>query len=525
VKLKNWTSSPKKARERLRSALYEIRRITLSEVKEMGKVFKLHKSLLRQEAEKEGETEADDGSVVGVAEALDFGEGDAVVDDASERLSCSPEFQSSTFVAAIEPSPNDLASDKQRDQQLSKSASTPSESQTPPIKNEAKPAIVTKEATSSAHGLFEANPWLEHYSDRGILLAVADLLLFYAQTTNFFIIQPYKPLTSTPIEVYARELGNTVPRSAMDVGSRSAEASRDRPKPSDAASKFSEPELCEPDDVIAEVSVDYRGDYVLSQLLQWYNGGIGLKPGLPDMLGCVLLPSAKGCLSTAKARRMKAGKTSYETKTRPRLIEWLQDPYQRGGPWPKEIQAVFLGADSDTMKIGTSALWGPFGSPILDFLVTGDESNIQAVLGHLDADDKVSAKSNHGGLLQSVDKGRPAQAVSNWVQCEDPSCMKWRKIPWHVDVDLLPEKFYCKDNKWDPKANSCDAPEDDWDEDDKLVGGDGKIEGSPVRKDRNASLSPLDETNFFIGGELPPCFPYFCSQNVFLTHGFADSAI
>jgi len=154
------------------------------------------------------------------------------------------------------------------------------------------------------------------------------------------------------------------------------------------------------------------------------------------------------------------------------------------------------------LKGETSSRWLPFGSPILDFLVTGDESNIQDALDELDGDRKATTKGKPGSLLLSVDKGRPAQAVSNWVQCENPSCLKWRKIPWHVDIDLLPEKFYCSINKWDPKGNSCDAPEDDWDEDDKLVGGDGKVEGSPVRKDPNAALCPSLEANFFVGGRL-----------------------
>jgi hypothetical protein len=517
IKLDDLTSAPK-ARDRLRSALYEIRRIMLSEVKEMGKVFKLQKSLLRQEAEKEATTDADEGSDVDMVDdsALESCEEDVVAVVACDQQVSRPEGESRSFVSALDPSLVDVATDQRRDEQASRSGSCPPESHTPQMKNETRPAIVTKEATSTADGLLEANPWLEHYSDRCILLAVADLLLFYAQTTNFFLIQSYKPLRSTPIEVYARELGNAVPRSAMDSGSRSSEGSRDQPKSietvseakvseaSDRSPKLTQPDLCEPDDIIAEVSVEYRGDFVLSQLLQWYNGGIGLKPGLPDMIGCVLLPSVAGCLSAelAKSRRVKTGKTTYETKTRPRLIEWLQDPYQRGGPWPTDVQKVFAGSETYSMTSDTPALWRPFGSPILDFLVTGDESNIQAVLSHLDADDKVAAKTNQGGLLQSVDKGRPAQAVSNWVQCENPNCMKWRKIPWHVDVDLLPEKFFCKDNIWDPNANSCGAPEDDWDEDDKLVGGDGKVEGSPVRKDRNASLSPMDEANFFIGGKL-----------------------
>ena len=57
----------------------------------------------------------------------------------------------------------------------------------------------------------------------------------------------------------------------------------------------------------------------------------------------------------------------------------------------------------------------------------------------------------------------PAQATVTWVQCNNPKCLKWRKIPFHVDMDLLLNKFFCKDNVWDPTTNSCDAPQDTFD--------------------------------------------------------------
>jgi hypothetical protein len=59
-------------------------------------------------------------------------------------------------------------------------------------------------------------PWLKNYADRWKLEAAVDLLLFFAHTT-FFAIRPYTPLESTPIEVYARELGNSVPLSVIET--------------------------------------------------------------------------------------------------------------------------------------------------------------------------------------------------------------------------------------------------------------------------------------------------------------------
>ena len=45
---------------------------------------------------------------------------------------------------------------------------------------------------------------------------------------------------------------------------------------------------------------------------------------------------------------------------------------------------------------------------------------------------------------------------SQWVQCDE--CGKWRIIPTRV-VQELPKQWYCRDNVYDPKHSSCDAPE------------------------------------------------------------------
>lgn len=51
--------------------------------------------------------------------------------------------------------------------------------------------------------------------------------------------------------------------------------------------------------------------------------------------------------------------------------------------------------------------------------------------------------------------------VTQWVQCERRNCKKWRKLPGHVDMSQLPEKWYCEMNKWDIERASCDADETD----------------------------------------------------------------
>ncbi|KAL9968840.1 hypothetical protein ACROYT_G020979 [Oculina patagonica] len=46
-----------------------------------------------------------------------------------------------------------------------------------------------------------------------------------------------------------------------------------------------------------------------------------------------------------------------------------------------------------------------------------------------------------------------------WVQCDNPDCLKWRKLPDGTDEKKLPEKWYCKDNP-NPKMRSCSIPEE-----------------------------------------------------------------
>jgi len=46
-----------------------------------------------------------------------------------------------------------------------------------------------------------------------------------------------------------------------------------------------------------------------------------------------------------------------------------------------------------------------------------------------------------------------------WVQCDNPGCLKWRKLPEGTDPDKLPDKWYCKDNP-NLLMRSCDIPEE-----------------------------------------------------------------
>ena len=46
-------------------------------------------------------------------------------------------------------------------------------------------------------------------------------------------------------------------------------------------------------------------------------------------------------------------------------------------------------------------------------------------------------------------KNRSDKTEQQWVQCEKRKCGKWRKVPFHIDPESLPDKWTCAMNYWD----------------------------------------------------------------------------
>jgi hypothetical protein len=321
------------------------------------------------------------------------------------------------------------------------------------------------------------------------LEATSDLLILYAHTDTFFEMKPYLSFSSSPIDVYARELGNIVLKFSIDAqsdfmnftnlpnGSDQAVSKQNEHEKILSSSIFPKKISCEKsshlDTVVASLCAQYKGDYVISLLLQWFSGGINLKPGLPDIYGCILLPSLSQLWDhPTSLEHEKIDSPHYDSSVRSLLLSCLEDLQKRGEPWPHELKKYFLVKNDDTLLDCKYV-----GSPMLDFFITGDES----VMSHIIREIKVSSKTivetqenavhkkSVDELRLSSESGRaPIQAICNWVQCD--GCLKWRKLPWHVHPDDLPEHFLCKNNQWNPNANSCVSPEDDWDECDAPIG-------------------------------------------------------
>jgi hypothetical protein len=483
-KHQDFTMSPAEGREKLNEALMEFRTNLLEGIDDMGTEIKRRKASCRKEAARKKKIESDKNIIRSVMNDL---------------------------LNAVEKRHTGTVQGGRGDSQ------------------ESDGNVASKKSLQESEDSISES-WMQNFNKRFKLEKAADLLLMYARTSTFFTLNAYQPLKSSPIEVYARELGNAVPRSAIDLPKKedprtACDSASDRdddakghshPMDVDTTSKTqkkSKSRLCEPDDIISEVAVAYQGDYVLSQLLQWYNAGIDQKPGLPDLLGCVLLPSMDGIWSIdgtqgSSSRTDRA--TGYKSIIRVRLLDWLKDPLKRGSPWPDDLRRAFVDKSDDKPIADGSNQWMPLGSPILDFLVTGDDFSINAILHEMGSQDSGGASNDPSGLLSSIDHGRPAQAVSNWVQCENPACMKWRKVPWHVDIDTLPETFFCKDNVWNPNSASCDVPEDEWNEaTDGVVDADGSgpiaapvLESEePIPPRREDSSPSCKIADFRLGGK------------------------
>ena len=79
---------------------------------------------------------------------------------------------------------------------------------------------------------------------------------------------------------------------------------------------------------------------------------------------------------------------------------------------------------------------------------------------------KTSTRSDTKKKTKNKNKKTSSSSIQepeNWIQCEHVTCMKWRKIPMGVNVDTLPEPWYCSMNQWDSSQCTCNAIEDTWD--------------------------------------------------------------
>ncbi len=72
---------------------------------------------------------------------------------------------------------------------------------------------------------------------------------------------------------------------------------------------------------------------------------------------------------------------------------------------------------------------------------------------------KTDPSSSNAKQAKNKDGPKKDDATNfKWVQCD--TCQTWRRIPGHVDMSKLPEKWYCAMNEWDPLRATCTAPQE-----------------------------------------------------------------
>lgn len=62
------------------------------------------------------------------------------------------------------------------------------------------------------------------------------------------------------------------------------------------------------------------------------------------------------------------------------------------------------------------------------------------------------------GVSQSSTDDITNASPSRWIQCQNPSCNKWRKLPESIEY---PVEFHCTGVTWSPNSIDCDTPQDE----------------------------------------------------------------
>lgn len=78
-----------------------------------------------------------------------------------------------------------------------------------------------------------------------------------------------------------------------------------------------------------------------------------------------------------------------------------------------------------------------------------------------------------------------------WIQCEEPSCFKWRRVCDSVDLSEVPTHFKCCDNTWNTEQATCEAVEDTWNEESDPES--GSANNTPTQPS-DGVISPMDLT-------------------------------
>ena len=205
-----------------------------------------------------------------------------------------------------------------------------------------------------------------------------------------------------------------------------------------------------PNEAVYSGSKNYPDLFIFWQLMDWYNAGTDeIIRTSPDLFGTVQLPLPEMCFN--------ASELPYTTQAKEMLIEYLCDEKLQSMSWPKALKDTF----SHSAK-SSSSQRVLYGSPTLD-VALGKVDTIQYILKEFDYHRKKSSKDQNDH--SQLDDQLPPEAPTLWVQCEIPTCRKWRRVAWNVDFEKLPDYWTCDMNFWDIENATCQAPQDHYNPD------------------------------------------------------------
>lgn len=119
--------------------------------------------------------------------------------------------------------------------------------------------------------------------------------------------------------------------------------------------------------------------------------------------------------------------------------------------WPESLRRCFSKIEAVTADT-------ILGSPMLD-VTLGQVLAVENVLRDMNY---IVAKRSSIEDSQ-LDNYLPPEMPTSWVQCE--TCMKWRRVPYDIDVNALPDTWTCNMNYWNVEQASCDIDTDNYDPD------------------------------------------------------------
>ena len=267
-------------------------------------------------------------------------------------------------------------------------------------------------------------------------VALCDLLTMYLHTETFFTLHSYRKNTSRRMCIPMADVPGTV--------------------------SVTLPNLKPAEEPYFETTVEYDEHYIHKEMLYWYDQGNANQMPV-GLYGCVRLPSIESCFANNGVDCHSSEVTKYKQKTREKIIKYFEaKSFER--PWPQECRHIFPDVLSQNMYQHV------YGSPLFDELLKGvgeDEKSLPRTIRDLK---RLSLRKKYKPLYKTeniLSSLQPVEEVKeeNWIQCENPECLKWRKVPVTVDVLKVPSPWTCKDNIWNPKRADCSVPEESYSQD------------------------------------------------------------